>query len=138
MLDNYLIVHKSLLPDCVEKVLEVRHILDRGEAKDVTEAIKIAGISRTTYYKYKDMVLEPSMLNRGRTAVITTVLSHEPGTLSDLLARISSAGCSIITITQAVPINGKAGLIISLDISNINTSPDEFFKSLGAKLLAME
>lgn len=138
MYENYLIVHKSLLPDCVEKVLEVRHILDRGEAKDVTEAIKKAGISRTTYYKYKDMVLEPSTLRSGRTAVITTVLSDKPGTLSDLLTKISGAGCSIITITQAVPINGKAGLIISLDISNLSSSPEDFFKSIGAKLLAME
>ena len=54
MLDNYLIIHKSILPEYYEKVLEARHLLEEGKAKDVSQAVKEVGISRSTYYKYKD------------------------------------------------------------------------------------
>ena len=138
MLENYLIVHKSILPECYGKVIEARHMLEQGTAKDVTEAIKKVGISRSTYYKYKDLLLESSDISEGRTAVITAMLSHEPGTLSELLRKISEAGGSVITITQSIPIRGKAEVTISLDVSNIGNSVDDFVKSIGAKLVAIE
>ena len=138
MLEDYLIIHKSILPDCFDKVISARHMLENGTAKDVSEAVKIVGISRSTYYKYRDLIMEPSEISNGKTAVITAMLSHEPGTLSDLLRKISDAGGSIITITQAIPIRGKAEVTISLDVSNINNSVDDFVKSIGAKLIAIE
>lgn len=138
MFDDYLIVHKSVLPECYEKVIEARHMVAKGEAKDVSDAIRRVGISRTTYYKYKDLIFEPSEMSEGRRAVITTMLSHEPGTLSELLRKISAAGGSIITITQSLPIRGKAEVTISLDVSNIEIPLDDFIKSLGVRLVAME
>lgn len=138
MLEDYLIVHKSVLPDYYEKVVAVRHMLERGEAKDVSAAVRLAGISRSTYYKYKDFLLEPSEINDGRTAVITVMLPHEPGTLSELLRKISEAHASVITITQAVPIRGKAEVTISLDVSELNYSIEELVKNLGARLVAVE
>lgn len=138
MLEDYLIVHKSVLPDYYEKVVEVRHMLERGEAKDVSAAVRLVGISRSTYYKYKDFLLEPSEINDGRTAVITVMLPHEPGTLSELLRKISEAHASVITITQAVPIRGKAEVTISLDVSELNYSIEELVKNLGARLVAVE
>lgn len=138
MLEDYLIVHKSVLPDYYEKVVEVRHMLERGEAKDVSAAVRLVGISRSTYYKYKDFLLEPSEINDGRTAVITVMLPHEPGTLSELLRKISEAHASVITITQAVPIRGKAEVTISLDVSELSYSIEELVKNLGARLVAVE
>ena len=54
MLDNYLIIHKSILPDYYDKVLEVRRLLESGTVREVSQAVKQVGISRSTYYKYKD------------------------------------------------------------------------------------
>lgn len=138
MLEDYLIVHKSALPDYFEKVVEVRHMLERGDMKDVSSAVRSVGIARSTYYKYKDLLLEPSEIDNGRTAVISVMLPHETGTLSELLRKISEAHASVITITQAVPIRGKAEVTISLDISDLTCSLDTLVKILGARLVAVE
>ena len=138
MLENYLLVNKKVLPDYFEKVLEARKMVETGKAKDVSEAVKLAGISRSTYYKYKDSILETSEMNSSRTAVISVMLSHEPGTLSALLKKISDAGGSILTITQAPPVRGIAEVTISLDVSNVTGSIDELMSNLGARLIAIE
>lgn len=119
MLDNYLIIHKSILPDYYEKVLEVRRILEEGHVREVSQAVKQVGISRSTYYKYKDYILEPSQMATGRKAVLSVMLSHEPGILSAVLAHISEQGGSVLTITQSLPIHGKASVTITLDISGM-------------------
>lgn len=138
MNDEYFYVHKSVLPDFFEKVIQVKQMLSSGEMRDVSSAVRAVGISRSTYYKYKDHVFESAEVSGSRTAVISTMLSHEPGTLSNLLAKISDAGGSIITITQSVPIHGRAEVTISLDASGLNCTVDELVTRLGAKLLAIE
>lgn len=145
MLDNYLIVHKSVLPDYFEKVVDARRLLEEGKAADITSAVKMAGISRSTYYKYKDFILEPSEMSEGRKAVLSVMLAHETGVLSALLSRVSEAGCSVLTITQSIPIHNRAGVTISLDISHMPGTMDQLIHSLAAtpgveqpKLLAIE
>ena len=117
MLENYLIVHKSILPEYFETVLQAKHLLEEGKAKNVMQATKMVGISRSTFYKYKDYILEPTSISDGRKAVISMLLSHETGILSHVIARISEAGASILTITQSLPVHGKASVTITLDIS---------------------
>ena len=45
MLDQYLIIHKSILPEYYEKVIEARRLLEDGKTKDVSQAVKQVGIS---------------------------------------------------------------------------------------------
>ena len=52
MLDNYLIIHKSILPEYYEKVVAARRLLEEGRVREVSQAVKDVGISRSTYYKY--------------------------------------------------------------------------------------
>lgn len=145
MLDNYLIIHKSILPEYYEKVLEARHLLEEGKAKDVSQAVKEVGISRSTYYKYKDYILEPTDLSGCRNAVLALMLSHEPGVLSTILKKLSDVGGSILAINQSLPIHGKANVTISLDVSNVQANVTDIVRELGqlpgveqAKLLAIE
>ena len=119
MLENYLIGHKSILPDYFESVLQAKHLLEEGKAKNVMQATRMAGISRSTFYKYKDYILEPVHISDGRKAVISMLLSHETGILSHVLTVISGAGASILTITQSLPVHGKASVTITLDISGM-------------------
>ena len=119
MLENYLIVHKSILPDYFESVLQAKHLLEEGKARNVMQATRMAGISRSTLYKYKDYILEPVHISDGRKAVISMLLSHETGILSHVLTVISAAGASILTITQSLPVHGKASVTITLDISGM-------------------
>lgn len=145
MLENYLLIHKDILPDYYEKVLSVRRMLENGKERDVSRAVKLAGISRSTYYKYKDYILEPTELDSGRKAVLSMLLDHEPGVLSTLLTRISEAGGSVITINQNMPIHGKASVTIGLDVSEMNAGTDELVEAVAsvpgvdnARLVAIE
>ena len=132
MLDSYLIIHKSILPEYYEKVLEVRRLLEDGTVREVSQAVKQVGISRSTYYKYKDYILEPSEMAGGRKAVLSLMLSHEPGVLSAVLARISEQGGSVLTITQSLPIRGKASVTITLDISGMEGPLTGLMEALSA------
>ena len=111
----------------------------------VSQAVKQVGISRSTYYKYKDYILEPIDIGSGRKAVLSMMLTHEQGVLSALLSKISSAGGSVLTITQSLPIHGKASVTLSLDISAMPGSMAGLIESLGStpgaeqvRLLAVE
>lgn len=130
MKSDYLIVHKKILPDYLEKVIEARNILARHEAATVTEAAKKAGISRNTYYKYKDFVFEQTDRDSSRHAVISLILKDESGALSSLLNTLTGLNTSILTISQSVPIAGKANILISLDISHLQSTVEEMTELL--------
>ena len=105
----------------------------------------MVGISRSTYYKYKDYILEPIRISDGRKAVISMLLSHETGILSHVLSVISQAGASILTITQSLPVHGNASVTITLDISAMPATITNLLKDIddcqgveNAKLIAID
>ena len=145
MLNDYLIVEKSALPDYFLKVVEARRLLESGKYTQVIDAVHAAGISRSTYYKYKDKVLEPSQLTVGRKASLMLQLNHRAGMLSRVLSTVSACNANILTITQSLPIHGKASIMLSLDLSQIRRGIDQLTAELSAidgvenvRLLALE
>ena len=145
MLNAYLIVEKSALPDYFIKVVEARRLLESGACTQVIDAVQAVGISRSTYYKYKDKVLEPSQLIVGRKASLMLQLNHEAGMLSKVLNTVSGCNANVLTITQSLPIHGKASIMLSIDLSQMNRSMDELLDGLNAiagvehvRLLALE
>ncbi len=131
MLKGYLIVEKNALPDFFLKVIAARRLIESGQCAQVSEAVKQAGISRSTYYKYKDKILEPTELAVGRKAVLSMLLTHEPGALSKVLSAISGCGASVLTITQSLPINGKASVTVSIDLQNVTETIDQLVDELS-------
>ncbi len=125
MLKKYLIVSKKILPDVYDKVIEARNLINNGSVKGISEAVKTVGISRSTYYKYKDYVFSPDENQIGRKAVISMMLRHEKGVLSNVLNYLSQEHANILTINQSIPINGKASVNVSLDISDLSRSIDD-------------
>ena len=130
MLNHYLIVDQSVLPDYFLKVIEARKLLENGTYTQVSDAARAAGISRSTYYKYKDKVMEPSQVAVGRTATLMLTLSHEAGVLSRVLNRVSGFGANILTLTQSLPVHDQASLMLSVDISGMSASLEELTRTL--------
>ena len=129
MNSDYLIVHKSLLPQYLEKVIEARELLNTHEVETITEAVKKVGISRNTYYKYKDFVYEDKQVSR-QHAVISAVLKDSPGTLSSLISMITKNNCNIITISQTVPVSGLATVMMTIDISKLKGTINKLINDL--------
>ncbi len=145
MPENYLIIHKSILPAYYEKVLQARRLMESGRVKEVSQAVRQVGISRSTYYKYKDFIFEPADMSGGRKAVLSMMLLHEPGVLSALLSQISQAGASVLTIAQSPPVHGQASVTLSLEIGEMTSPLAELVEAMkrtagvdNLRLLAVE
>ena len=145
MLNDYLIVEKSALPDYFIKVVEARRLLESGVYNQVIDAVNAVGISRSTYYKYKDRILEPSQLTVGRKASLMLQLNHRAGMLSKVINMVSGCNANILTITQSLPIHGKASIMLSIDLSQLSRGIDDMVEELGGidgvehvRLLALE
>ena len=145
MNSKYLLVDKKILPPYYEKVIEARTLLSSGKIKDVSEAVKEVGISRSTYYKYKDYIFTTNSDTDGRKAVISFTLSHKPGILNVVLGKLSEDGANILTITQNLPINSKAHVVMSLDVSGLKKDVECMTKEIntidgvsGTKLVSNE
>ncbi len=124
MKSDYLIVHKKILPAYFDKVLAARRLIESGAVRDVSAAVREVGISRSTYYKYKDYIYSPDSGEMGRRAVISMLLSHEIGVLSTALNRLSATGANVLTISQSLPIRGVASVIMTLDIAEMSVNLD--------------
>lgn len=116
---NYLIIDKQVLPDVYEKVLYAKKMLQDGSAKEVTEAAKLAGISRSVYYKYKDHVFDFSKNSIGRKISFNIIIKNERGVLSQITNYIAENGGDILTINQGFPLNGCASMNITIDFSKV-------------------
>ena len=127
---DYLIVHKKILPEYFNQVIQARSLLENHEVETVTEAVKTVGISRNTYYRYKDYLFEISDNATSRTMTISLLLKDESGALTAVLQTLSKAQASVLTISQAIPVGGYATVLISLDISKMENTPDNLLKKL--------
>lgn len=137
MENDFLIVGKKVLPDYYDKVIEAKELLESGAAKDVTDAVKKTGISRSTYYKYKDVVFLPRSGDSQRRAVISLSLIHEPGILGKVLNCMSESGANVFTINQNPPIQNRALVVICIVIDDLNCSMKDLLEKLS-KLKGVE
>ena len=133
MSEQYLIVNTKILPDFYAKVVEARDLVEQHKVKGVSEAVQRVGISRSTYYKYKDSIFSFSENARGRKAVLSMILTHQQGVLSEVLNELAAQHTSVLTINQSIPIHYQASVRLSLDISDLECSIDEVLRSLKEK-----
>lgn len=131
MQNPFLIVNKAILPDYYEKVVIARNLVDDG--MDVSKATKKVGISRSTYYKYKDYIFFPQQdESGGKKAVISILLKHEKGILSEVLNDLSNVNANILSITQSMIVNKKASVEITLDISAMFETIEQVIRRLAS------
>lgn len=145
MSDRYLVIDKEILPDVFEKVMMAKELLRSGRIKEVTEATKTVGVSRSTFYKYKDKVFSYSESETGKKVILSFMLNHMQGVLSNVLQILSSSGGNILTINQEIPINHVASVNITIESKELTKSLDELLSELemilgvqSVSILAME
>ncbi len=130
MPDEYLIVHKAILPDYYDRVIQAREDLNDKKYLSVQDACKANNISRSTFYKYKDYLYRLKEKDEGKKCVLSLTVNDEKGVLSEICNRLSNLDVSIQTISQAPPIDKKASLLISADITNMPFSVSTLLKKL--------
>ncbi len=126
----FYLIDEEVVPDVYKKVIEVKKILNSGEVDQITEAVKLVGISRGAFYKYKDYIFLSGEESLGNIATFSFFLKHHKGVLSNVLNRIADLGGNIITINQDIPINDVASLTITIDIKDLNISIDTLVQEI--------
>lgn len=128
---NYYIVDAEALPEIFRKVVDARRMLDTGEAETVNQAVQLAGISRSAFYKYKDAVRPFQDMLHGRIVTFQIMLKDEPGILSHVLNLFARSGANILTINQGIPINGCAVVTVNAETSGLEGSLQELLARLN-------
>ncbi|MBQ7972565.1 MAG: ACT domain-containing protein [Lachnospiraceae bacterium] len=113
---GYYVVKTKAVPEVLLKVVETKELLHTGKVATIQEAVERTGISRSSFYKYKDDIFPFHDNAEGKTITFTCEMEDEPGILSDVLKIIAECGANILTIHQSIPINNMATLSISLQI----------------------
>ncbi|MCF0260339.1 MAG: ACT domain-containing protein, partial [Erysipelotrichaceae bacterium] len=105
-------------------------LLADGTADRISDAVKMVGISRGTYYKYKDALFPFSENNANRKAIITMVVQDKKGALSSILAMIANKNCNVLSINQTMPLNRITNVVLTLDVSELDVAIPEFLDLL--------
>lgn len=113
---RYFVLKEKAVPDVLLRVVEAKRLLDSGKITSVQEATGQVGISRSSFYKYKDDIFPFHETAKGKTITMVIQLDDEPGLLSVVLKTVAEFHANILTIHQSIPINGIASLTLSVDV----------------------
>ena len=113
---KYFVVKQKAVPEVLLKVVEAKRLLESEKVLTIQEAVDAVGISRSSFYKYKDDIFQFHDNTQGTTLTLTFQMDDEPGLLSDVLKVIAEYHANILTIHQSIPINGIASLSLSVQV----------------------
>ena len=129
---NFFVLKEKAVPEVLLKVVEAKRLLDSGKVISVQEATEAVGISRSSFYKYKDDIFPFHENKRGKTVTLVIQLEDVPGLLSTLLRAIDKYKYNILTIHQSIPVNGIVNLTLSVDVFDSGDKVDEMVNAIEA------
>ena len=92
---KYFVVTKKAVPEVLLKVVEAKRLLESGKLPTIQDAVDAVGISRSSFYKYKDDIFPFHDSTQGKTVTLSMQIEDEPGLLSDVLQVIAQFGANI-------------------------------------------
>ena len=142
---QYFVLKEKAVPEVLLKVVEAKRLIDSGKIASVQDATEKVGISRSSFYKYKDDIFPFHETAKGKTITMVIQLEDEPGLLSVVLKTIAEFHANILTIHQSIPINGIASLTLSVEVlpstGDVSEMIEQIEKQTGIqylKILARE
>ena len=132
---KYFVVKQKAVPEVLLKVVEAKKLLESERVITVQEATERVGISRSSFYKYKEDIFPFYDNTKGKTVTFVVQMDDEQGLLSDLLHIVAVYKANILTIHQSIPVNGVATLTLSVEVrdntGNISKMVEEIEEQNG-------
>ena len=128
--EKYLLVDERVVPEIFKKVLEAKKYIATGKAKNSSEAVKLANISRSAFYKYKDRVMEYNSQTADNIITLYLMMGDVPGVLSSVINHLAEYGANILTINQNIPSDGVAAVTISIRTTDVTLEEEQLFERL--------
>lgn len=113
---EFYIVDKRILPKSIQNVIKVNDLISKTKISKYS-AIKKVGISRSTYYKYKDFIKPFYEGGDDRIYSLHLSVKDRVGILSEVLDAISKEKINMLTIVQNMPVDGVAKTTILLKMT---------------------
>ncbi|MBE6022125.1 MAG: ACT domain-containing protein [Cellulosilyticum sp.] len=126
----FYVINGNVLPEVFLKVVEVKNLLEKNKMLTVQEATERVGISRSSFYKYKDSIFPFYEKGQGKAITVLMHLQDEAGRLSDVLNYIAAAGGNVLTINQMIPMNGTAIINLCIQTSHMKMGVDKLIEEL--------
>jgi chorismate mutase len=128
---KFYLVREDVLPEAMQKTIDAKELIDRGKAESIWDAVQKVDLSRSAFYKYRDTVFPFSSIIKERLITLFFHLEDRSGTLSKLLGVVASAGCNVLTIHQTIPLQGRANVTLSLNVSDMGIGLDDLLSQLS-------
>lgn len=127
---KFYLVREDVLPEAMKKTLDAKEMIERGKAESVWDAVQRVDLSRSAYYKYRDTVFPFHTIVKEKIISLFFHLEDRSGTLSYLLSEVAAAGCNVLTIHQTIPLQGRANVTLSLNITKMEVDFEELLSRL--------
>ena len=128
--DPYYLIRRSHLPDVIRRTTLVTELRNRDAHLSVLQAVTQIGISRSAYYKYKDVAKPFQATMQGQIVTLALTLQHQRGILSEVLNLLAALQANILTINQTLPLQGVATVIISLETRDMTRELQEALEAV--------
>lgn len=136
---KYYVLKKKAVPEVLLKVVEVKRLLASERNLTIQEAADQIGISRSSFYKYKDDIFPFHENEKGQTITLAIQVDDMPGLLAEILKEVAKYRANILTIHQSIPLNGVATITLSVEIlsttGNISEMVNEIEMNEGVHYL---
>ena len=88
--NKYYVVTEKAVPDVLLKVVEAKKLLDTQKLDTVQEAVEAVGISRSSFYKYKDDIFPFKEKTKGENITFILQMDDEQGCFLQCLQLLPS------------------------------------------------
>ena len=123
---EFLIIDKSILPEHFGMVIEIKELINNSYK--ISDACKKVGLSRSTFYKYKDYVFLTSGLNSKKANLL--VKMKEKGSFIELLTFLEELNIKTLNIHKEALVNGVQEIFLTVSTNNIIADFNDVVKDL--------
>lgn len=130
---KYFVLKQKAVPEVLLKVVEAKKLIDSERGITIQEAADRVGISRSSFYKYKDDIFPFYDNAKGKTITMVLQMDDEQGLLSELLYIVATYKANILTIHQSIPVGNVATLTLSVEVRSDTGNLSKMVEELEGK-----
>jgi chorismate mutase len=128
--ETFYLVRSDILPESIQKTIEARKMLERGDVETIQQAVEKVGLSRSAYYKYKDAIHPFNAMMKQKIITVSLNLEHRAGVLSKMLSYIAASRGNVLTINQTIPLQGLANVVLTIETAQMDLSATQLSEEL--------
>ena len=132
---RFYLVDAQVLPEVFLKVVRAKELLASGRHAAFPQPPAQSIFRAALFISIKDCIFDSE--NGREVITVMATLRDETGALQSLLAGISAAGASIVTINQSTPENGAALVAVTIRTDTMQMTPEELTEKLSRQRMVV-